>query len=225
MVCKFMTIVAGVDFGTLSGRFRLAATREARFRGGEYPLDRKRKIPNRPPKRMRTTCERWRTLRARRLGRRRCREPGGGDRPRYHRIEGGAGGREYGSDRRLLPVVRSPRVIGSGANHADGPSGKNSKPSSGAAGFTRRNGGAQSCCIGCATIPTSARAWPGRSNIANGGGHAVRGHRPGQGQTQRVRHGAQVDVASWAGRAAVGRISGKGRSAAGGRARQAARRL
>ena len=108
-----MSIVAGVDFGTLSVRVSIFDS-EA---GGWAPAWRnirctaRRTIPTTPPRATRTTCARWSRRRARP-----CASAGvAGDEveahgPRHHRFQRHPGGREPRAARRLLPLVRPPRL-------------------------------------------------------------------------------------------------------------------
>ena len=98
---------------------------------------------------------------------------------------------------------------------------RNWRRSNGAAACTRRSGDSRSCCTGCATIRTNARAMVDRlGTLRHGGRGIVRHHGPARGAAQRLRHGSQMDVE----RRELGGLPPRGvfgrrRSAAGRRAR------
>ena len=155
-----MSIVAGVDFGTLSVRVSIVDSERGLLASAvaEYPLHRKREDPDFATQshedHMRALAEATRAGREvrghlRRSDRIHC--------ARHHRIQRHSGRRRHGPARRLLPVVRSPRQAGSRANHGTRAHSTNSRPSNGAAASTPPNGDSPSCCTGCATIQTSAR--------------------------------------------------------------------
>jgi len=90
-----MSIVAGVDFGTLSVRVSLFEHKRGRLGAGtaEYPLHRRKEDPDYATQSHRDHMEALVAAMGRALGR--CRRPrrvGGGDRARHHRQFGGAGG-------------------------------------------------------------------------------------------------------------------------------------
>ena len=109
-----MAIVAGVDFGTLSVRVSIFDSRTGRLGSGtgDYPLHRKKEDPDYATQshadHMVALGQRYR---ARRLKPPECHgEDGRGDRDRYHRVERDSGRCQAAAARRLLLVVRPPRL-------------------------------------------------------------------------------------------------------------------
>ena len=98
----------------------------------------------------------------------RRRRPGRrGHRARHHRVERHPGRRGPRAARRLLPLVRPPRLGGGGARSPRvAARDRASRPSTGAAASTRPSGASRSCCTGCATTPTSAAGSSPRSSTA-----------------------------------------------------------
>ena len=164
-----MSIVAGVDFGTLSVRVSIFDSERGRLGAGvgEYPLLRKKEDPDH------ATQSHADHMRALVEAMHRAVEDAGvdgqrdrGDGARHHRIERDSGGCESRAARRLLPVVRSPRLEGSRRDYRGRAPARIWKRSIGAAASTHPSGASRSCCTGCGTIRKSGRASPPRSSIA-----------------------------------------------------------
>ena len=119
-----MSVVAGVDFGTLSVRVSIFDSAKGRLGSGaaEYPLLRKKDDPDYATQshadHMQALAEAMhRAIESRRHRRQRHR----GHRARHHRLDRDPGGRASRAHRRLLPLVRPPRLEGSRRDHRHGP--------------------------------------------------------------------------------------------------------
>ena len=135
------------------------------------------------------------------------------------------GGRQSRAARRLLPLVRPPRLAGGRRDHRARRTRRTWRPSSGAAASTPREWGFAKLLHWLRHNPDEARALRHRAGtLRHGGGRAVRHHRPRAGAAQRLRHGPQVDVERRARRPAARGVPHRRRSAAGGRARETGRR-
>ncbi len=165
-----MSIVAGVDFGTLSVRVSIFDSVKGPARRRAPPIIRcsaKRKIPTTPRRAMPTTWRRSSLATRRAISERRRRWAlHRGDRARHHRLQR--------DPRRCAACSRSTIII-SGATIAPGkrrpkspppPTSRSSRRSTGAAASTPANGASPNCSTGCATIPRSAPDSPPRSSTA-----------------------------------------------------------
>ncbi len=224
-----MSIVAGVDFGTLSVRVSIFDSERGRLGAGtaEYPLLRKKDDPDHATQshadHMRALAEAMHRALAS-AGRRR-RQP----------IEAIAldttGSSVIPVDEKLEPLddyylwcdhrAWQEAAEITAAAHAAGPGGHR---------LVRRHllfgvGLRQAAALAAPQSRKARALRHGAGALRHGGGGAVRHHRPGGGAAQRLRHGPQVDVERRAGRASAGRVPDRGGSAAGRRARQTRRPL
>ena len=208
-----MTIVAGVDFGTLSVRVTLVDSKRGPIgtASASYPLHRRREDPDFATQShadQMTRAGRSHARGAEEHGRRRraASRPSLWTRPAPASIPVGEGLEAAG---RLLSVVRSSRLRRGRGDYPEGARSWASKASSGAAASTRTSGASPSCCTGCATIPDKRDRIRHRPRaLRHGGGHAVRRDDRERAEAQRLRHGPQVDVESQVGRPAAGGVSG-----------------
>ena len=164
-----MSIVAGVDFGTLSVRVSIFDSVKGRLGAGTaaYPLLRKREDPDHATQKSRRSHDRAGRRHAERHRGCRYRWPHDRcDRTRYYGFQRDPGGCPSRAHRRLLPLVRPPRLAGGRRDYRLGERQPVWRRSTGAAASTRASGALPSCFTGCATIPISARVSPLRWSIA-----------------------------------------------------------
>ena len=200
-----MSIVAGVDFGTLSVRVSIfdsvSGPSRRRYRRVSAASQEGRSRPRHAePRRPHARAGRRHAQRHRRRRHRWPRHRS--HRARYHRLERHPGRCPPPADRRLLPLVRPPRLAGSRRDHRRRARSGSSKPSTGAAASTPANGASPSSCTGCATIPTSAPRFATALEHCDMVAAVLCGiNDPVAGLAQRLRHGPQVDVERrpWAG--------------------------
>ena len=193
-----MSIVAGVDFGTLSVRVSIFDSARGKLGAGvaEYPLLRKKDDPDHATQ---SHADHMRALAA--ATRRAIADAGiDGTRhrshgARYHRLQRDSRRRPPRAARRLLPLVRPPRLEAkpreiTAAAHA---------PQPGSHRLVRRRlllrmGLRQTAAL-AAPQSRQARALRHRpGTLRYGRRRALRHHRPGAGSAQHLRHGPQVDV-------------------------------
>ena len=217
-----MSIVAGVDFGTLSVRVSIFDSVKGRSGRGRrrvpaVPQEGRSRLRHPEPRRSHAGAGRGHATGHRSGGHRRPRHRS--HCARYHRVHCDSGRRPHAAAGRLLPVVRPPGVGGSRRNHHGGP-----PAGPGSHRLVRRHllfrvGMGQAVAL---AAPQSRKARAVRQRLRAlrlRGRGVVRHRRPGRCAAQRVRHGAQVDVARGRGRPAAGEFPRRRGSAAGGRSR------
>ena len=223
-----MTIVAGVDFGTLSVRVTLVDSQKGPIgtASASYPLHRRREDPNFATQShadqmaalaaaTREVLEDHRRRRQRRRGH--C--------ARHHRLQRDSGGRGPRTAGRILPVVRSSRLRRGRGDHRQGARTGLRRHRVVRRRLLPRVGIRQAAAL-AAPQPGEARPLCDRAGaLRHGGGHAVRHHDRRRAEAQRLRHGPQVDVESQVGRAAAGGVSGRRGPAVCRGARQDGRRV
>ena len=169
-----MSIVAGVDFGTLSVRVSIFSSERGRLgtARSEYPLHRRKGDPDYGTQshadHMRALVDATHAavLDAKRINAGIDRPLDRSHRTRHHRLQRGHGRSASSTAGRLLPLVRSSRVERGRRDYRRRPRNAGSKRFTGAAACIPPNGDSRSCFTGCATIRTSARSSRPPWNIA-----------------------------------------------------------